>query len=409
MAFLFSVSNNKVVFDLKKAVFICYMIFVFSIACEMILRIDLPGGGKLSLSRMTGFLCLLLFSVDFVLRSFSVVKNKVFYFWVFGFVFSILFSSVFVGEMDAVKIITYLSNVLLVIVGFQYFNKPSDLNYLFGAYFLGAFVTASGNVLGFHFFPELLTEDSGYGRTSAFGFDKNDMALIVSIGIVFLSILLKERLKIVFYLVFSLFFYSIFLTASKTGFVLMCLTLVVTSIKYTGRHWYIVPVAFFMSSGLLATIISSGFLPEYSLERFSTILVSVESGDLTGREIIWERGWSYMFDNVFNFLFGGGVGMFVDYVDTGLGMNPHNVFLSVFFDGGIIGLLLISYFFIKMTILFLGLGGGYLLLLANISIAMMMLNWEISKTLWFFILITMVHIGKQVDAGRGGYENRLCH
>ncbi len=387
-----SIFLNKLAFGELNIRALCsfiFVIYVFTISCEMVFTISVPGLGSVSLSRLTALALLVVFILYFMNSNMKVVNYSWNYIWLLGLVLSYFISCLMAGEMDIVKLSTYLSLVLITFVSMQFIH-PVNLNLILLFYGLGGVVTAFGTVLGFHFWPELLTVDAGYGRVSAFGFDKNDMTMILNLSMLCLLLSFSRLNKIVFLTFWVLIAYAIILSASKTGFITLMLNSILIVFILSRRNIIFLPVSVFVSILALYLTIESGLLPEYSVNRLMSIAGSISSGDYTGREVLWSKAIEYFFSDIFNILFGGGVGLFRQAVDTGMNMNPHNVFLSTLFDGGIFALILIMWAILIMGITFFKQGLIFVFIFLNICISAMMLNWEISKTLWFFFAVGFV-------------------
>lgn len=364
------------------------LMYGLSVSCEQILVLDLPGVGKTSIAKVTSF-CFFLLSGWFVLSrgrfSSGLMGVSV---GLFLFLFGLFLSGVSSGEGSPAKLITYIALIVTFFMILQLGMERVFIDRLLGCYAIGGLITAVGTILGVLYFPSWLTPDSGYGRNSAFGFDKNDMAMIINISMLSLCVYLQGRMKAFFLAVSLVACYAIILSASKTGIVFFLINMVFIGVYLSNGKIYLVPFIGIIISFLLVGLFSSGVVPEYSLERFGTIYDSVANGELTGREQLWGASFRYLYEHPVSLLLGIGPGNFIEIVALKLGMNPHNVFLSILFDSGAVGFFAFCYLIYRSFMGFL-IGRGILFkaIAFNLLVSMFMLNWEIAKTLWLFMAI----------------------
>jgi hypothetical protein len=79
---------------------------------------------------------------------------------------------------------------------------------------------------------------------------------------------------------------------------------------------------------------------------FDRIKVFFVDGDFGGRDIVFSQAFEYAGQNLFTFLFGGGINAFQNFFQYHQGLYPHNILLESLTTGGI--LFVLSVFFITI-------------------------------------------------------------
>jgi O-antigen ligase len=135
--------------------------------------------------------------------------------------------------------------------------------------------------------------------------------------------------------------------------------------------------------------------PAESIARWSTIGSEITHGSLNSRLYIWEIGLKVAARNP---LLGVGAGAFRIGVERQLGspMAPHNVYLSILVEQGVIGLTL----FLTLLGVFMwkifqikGLERLFLFFLLGMwMLSAMSLNWEWRKQTWVLFTLIFAHI-----------------
>jgi O-antigen ligase len=297
-----------------------------------------------------------------------------------------------------IAIFSYAQLLVMTWLIFQWTKNHHELIALFLAYVLGCWVAIGGTV-----FSYLQDAQTVYLRYAASGFDVNDLAVIIALGIPmswYLSFNTSKMITTVFYRLYpAAAFFTIFLTASRAGFILALISLIFIIGTYpslAARNKIILPAA--------AVIIILSFVPLVpieSVERIMTIGHQLSSGDLNARVNIWQAGLE-----IFNqrshwnldFLWGKGLGTFYFAVAPFFGGLPaasHNVYLSILIELGVVGFLIFS------SIIAISIHEAILMpkierllwivLLLQWVTASMSLSWLMHKCTWLLFGLLIAH------------------
>ncbi|MCC6344329.1 MAG: O-antigen ligase family protein [Bryobacterales bacterium] len=181
----------------------------------------------------------------------------------------------------------------------------------------------------------------GDGRYTAPGFDPNDLAASLSLGIPVAWYLLMStrRLRWLNGLYVPCASIAILLTASRGGMVTLAIAMLfplwsITRVSWTARMGGVLLLA----ASSLAVIT---FREEISVHRLATIWSQLMARDLNGRFDVWMRGAQLFLESP---LLGVGPGAFARAIssDGGSMITAHNAFLEVVVEHGAVGLVLFS-------------------------------------------------------------------
>jgi len=287
---------------------------------------------------------------------------------------------------------------------------------LIQAFILGAYVSISDMIITY----QQATADSF--RIVATGFNPNELAATLALGIPFAFYLLVERKNNIFYwfnlLYIPLAIFAIVLTASRGGTMIAMVAILVIPITFLWleqRSKYII-----FSFVIISIMFISIWLPsnlekiEANIERISETPTALREGDLNYRQIIWRAGWQVFSENS---LVGVGAAGFRQSVAEPLyyerGKAPHNAYLSVLVETGILGFLLFISILFVVILPILGLKSPrreilFILYIATL-VALMPLGWEYNKSLWFILSMLSLYKSyvirnfKLVQVNRNGY------
>jgi len=251
---------------------------------------------------------------------------------------------------------------------------------LLTAWVLGCCVCLGG--LAYNF---LIDVRQGDGRISAPGFDPNDLAVTLVLGIpAAWQLSMRERVRgWLFLLYIPLAVAGTFLTASRGAALTLAVVLLLPiSTLSKDRAKALAGIAVLAA---LCTMGLNSFSEDAAFRRLSTIADQVSARDLNGRIDIWQKGYAAFLDHP---VMGVGAGGFENAIGAarGNGMAAHNALLGVAVEHGVVGLLL-----------FLGTLGAlvrrawkcesrerraWLILLAAWGVAAMSLSWENREMTW---------------------------
>ncbi|KJS32446.1 MAG: hypothetical protein VR64_06910 [Desulfatitalea sp. BRH_c12] len=305
---------------MRKVAFLFALMLIFSIPLEN--SIALPGIGTLTkiIGVLTAAAWLLAVLADGGLR-----RPHPLHFWALAFlVWNVAgaFWSINL-DMTLVRIKTYTQMVAMTLILWDLITTKKELNASMQAYILGA-----GAALGTLLFNYANGRSLEQGRYSATGFNPNDFSLIIALAIpLAFSLASSKKNSKVFqginYAFIPLAFFAIFLTASRGSFVAVmpAIVFIAISVQRIGPMMRF-PILFILLSAIVAAFT---LLPEANIQRLTSVLTSIQSGEFGGRGIIWQESVS-----VFKKFPLAGVG-------SGTLPSVHNVFLSIVTETGLIG------------------------------------------------------------------------
>jgi len=283
------------------------------------------------------------------------------------------------------RFFTYAQLLILTWLIYQ-FSDRLFLKNLLKAYIFGAFFAA---LLTFYSYLKGL--QVVYQRYAAMGFDPNDLSFYLYIGIPFAAYLSIIELK-----KFNKFFYicyipiatiAVLLTASRMGVIGLTITLFLVLFLFQMNWSWRLVVTILIGVGILFAIVQ---LPPDNFARIATLSTEIREGTLNMRTIIWAAGFEVFLNHI---ILGVGAGAFHIAVEPLLGIAaaPHNLFLAVAVECGIIG------FLMWMLMMVLSFGRimkmvskdrkFWLIVLVGLLIACIVLNIEWRKTTWLIMAL----------------------
>ena len=231
-------------------------------------------------------------------------------------------------------------------------------------------------------------------RMTAFEQDQNELSVMLSIAASFVFILLKQnypKIVNIFLVVFlCVCLVAILLTGSRTGLIIFLAVSMFGLVSFgkKGILWAVLSIIFI-------TPLILPFIPESNIERLLETQEQVSEGDFTGRGYVWERGLTaFHSQNPIRMLLGVGYDQFQFLYNQNYGTftAPHNTYLSVYVELGIIGFLIFLYilFYVfrktitlcrsNRTLVYLG-------LFLPIIIAMVTLGLQTRRWLWIILFL----------------------
>lgn len=289
------------------------------------------------------------------------------------------------------RIKTYLQLFLMVFVVFQWAEEERKMFALLEAFVLGCWVAILSTLKNFYFGG---LED--WQRIAASGFNPNDMAIIIALGIPmawYLGLKLTARRGWLYRLYPFVAPVAVALTASRGGLIIMLIAMlfVVCTFQKVSTRGKVL----FVAAWLSVLVVGYQLVPAESLQRWATIGTEITQGSLNSRLYIWEAGLK-VFSN--NPILGVGAGAFRTGVIRQLGraIAPHNVYLSILVEQGLIGLGI----FLTMLGMFLwkilqmrGLERLLLIFLLGMwMVGALSLNWEWRKQTWILFTLILAHM-----------------
>ncbi|TDA69490.1 MAG: O-antigen ligase family protein [Clostridia bacterium] len=298
-------------------------------------------------------------------------------------------------EATLMRAFTYTQLLLATWLIYHFSVQEDRLKTLMWAYILGTWIAVLGT-----FWVYAQGAEVAYRRFAAEGFDPNDLSFYLNLAMVmawYLGLHNKRFMKLITWGLIPFASAAVLLTASRAGALGMILALVfvLISLNSLSWKWRVLGLALLLGLGgyLLTAIV-----PEYSFARLLTIPEELASGTLNQRTVIWGAGLQ-VFSN--HPLLGTGAGSFRFAVEPYLGVNtaPHNAFLAVAVEGGIIGLVLwlgmLAAAFAPMLFRKNSDRVVWTFLLGVLLLAFLSLNFEWRKASWLTIALAAVASAQQ--------------
>jgi O-antigen ligase len=297
-------------------------------------------------------------------------------------------------EATGLKASTYLQLLGMVWLIWEFCPTQRRIHGVMQAYVLGTVFAAIDTIAHF-----ARAHQTYYQRYAGGGFDPNDLALTLALGIpmsYYLALQSKPRVAWIYWLHISLIFAAVLLSASRTGFLASCAAFSIVPLTFSQlrtRAKLIIVV------GAVALIIAAVALaPSSSWKRLSTIGTEVSAGSLNNRDVIWKEGLAAFRQHPFGGVGAGGYPRAVEPLfgwPTGWTIVAHNTFLSVLVETGIAGAVLFALFLAMLAAGIRNVRGQerslWLVMLAVWFIGVNTLTWEIRKPTWLLFSLALTH------------------
>lgn len=376
---------------MNKLAFWSVWIFVFLVPWEDV--VVLPGLG--TLAKVVGF------GAAGVGLTAAIASGRVrvhrFLGWALAFVLWSWASVFWSLEPEATisRAFTYTQLLIVAWLICQLYVQGQRLKALMWAYVLGAWFSVLGT-----FWSYVQGTEVAFRRYAAEGFDPNDLSFYLNTAIVMASYLGVRSSNFLTGLISWSFIpfasATVLLTASRSGALgmAMALVFVLLALNKQERRWRALRLALLGLGGyLLATLV-----PQYSFMRLFSISEELSSGTLNHRTVIWHAGLEVFADYP---LLGTGAGTFRFAVRPYLGLDaaPHNVFLAVAVEGGVIGLLLwLAMLVVSFTTPLLRRDADrvfWICMFAVLLFAFLSLNFEWRKVTWLIMSLAATNSAKR--------------
>lgn len=302
---------------------------------------------------------------------------------------------------------TYVQQLIVVFLIWQFVVTRRQHRELFKAYVLGAYVAVAATINAYVSAPH-----RGFTGARFVGFDTdpNILGLKMALGIPMAWYLtlrsdeMSSRVRWLCYLYIASAMLAILLTASRGAFLAAGTALLV--IPWTYRRMNTRRKLTLVTLVVLATIAAGIFIPRTSWERLATIPEQIRSLDLNKRVDIWRAGVEMIKDH---FLLGVGAGAFRTGVLPYLGarFDAHNVFISVLGEYGLIGIALFVCILaaaIRYTLLLPPMERKvWTILFATWLVGALSLNYDYAKPTWYLLgsIVAFCHAQEKARATRG--------
>ncbi len=247
-----------------------------------------------------------------------------------------------------------------------------------------------------------------YQRYVAFGFNPNDLALILAISVpmsLYLADVENRPLRCLVHCFQTLVaIAAVVMTGSRGAMLALLAGLILIPLNFT--RWNLRQRVGVSLTLLVALGFSVLFVPGASWSRLATTAAEVREGNLNQRILIWQIGWDefrkHPFLGVGASAIGAAAARQIDQPQGGERV-AHNSFLSVLFEGGVVGLSIYVSVLLAMVLVVFQMPrrerNFWLAALLAWGIGVSSLTWEYRKPTWFLFAMLTVQAATWV-AGR---------
>ncbi|MEO7136270.1 MAG: O-antigen ligase family protein [Gemmatimonadales bacterium] len=276
---------------------------------------------------------------------------------------------------------TYFQLFLVLWMIWELAGTPKRQLGLLFAYVCGAIVAATNTIMVYR---SLLGSEKYVRRFSAEGFDPNDLGMTLALALPMAWYLgMTYRQPIMRWLCrgyLPLGLVAIGLTGSRGALLASIVALLIVPLSVTQLSRAKVGGAIVLL--LLSVVVAVAFIPTASWDRFATTGSEVAAGNMNNRMTIWKAGFRAFTQRP---IVGYGTSGFNWTVHS----QPHNAYLAVLVENGLIGLALYLSMFLALFLKLFGLPTlerrFTLVLLATLGVALFPLGWEDRKPVWFVL------------------------
>ncbi|MBS1835429.1 MAG: O-antigen ligase family protein [Acidobacteria bacterium] len=382
---------HRSIFD--RAAFAALCLFVASIPVEKV--IEVPGLG--TISRIAGLLCaalgLIAIAVSRRIRrpGIALVVSTVWVFWIYASQYWTLSA-----DGTAERIGTHAQLLLIAMLLWQFCTSQAHVRALAMAYAAGIAYSGGNTVYRW------LTGAGQvyYQRFAVEGFDPNDLALTLALGIpllYWLSLTASSRKAAwMWRALIGVAAFNIFLTASRGGVLALATALLFVpwTFRALGRTDRVL-----LSLGALAVAAALvAMVPATSWQRIATLGKEAKEGTLNSRTVIWSAGLEAFTERPVT---GVGAGAFPESIRGTMGRPrdwapvAHNTFLSILVETGLVGF---AIFLLLMATLCWQIARMpwmearlWIVLLAVWTVGVSALSWEHRKPTWLLFAMLPAH------------------
>jgi O-antigen ligase len=288
-------------------------------------------------------------------------------------------------------LMTYTQVIVMMWVIWEAGPTPRRLTSLLQAYVLGAYVAAGDTIQNF-LLGAAVKEDAS--RFAASGFDPNDLGMLLALALPmawYISLSarngMQRWLNRGYFVVGTL---AILLTSSRGALLaaLVAMLVIPWTLTRVGAGVRVAVVVL----GLGATLAAVQLVPEKSFERLATTGSELSGGTFNSRLRIWQAGIALVPNRP---LHGYGPAGWYPAVGQRIGnMAPHNTYLAVLVEEGLIGLFIYLMLFMVLFKRLLAIPTFErrtgLVQLGTLMIALVPLHWHQNKASWLMLALLAV-------------------
>lgn len=282
-------------------------------------------------------------------------------------------------EATAKLVTSWVQNLGMVWLIWEFAAHRARQLALMGTYVFGTLVSAGGTIISY-----LAGNDVLYQRYTAFGFDPNDLALLLalSLPISFYLTTIQKHSRVVWIYRTQLLaaIFAIGLTGSRG--VLIATLVALAYFPFGSANMTFRKKCAFLLLGVTAISFTLAFMPETTWQRWGGMGGELEQGSWSGRKEIWSAGLELVREYPVQ---GVGAGGFR--AATSSAFVAHNTFLSILVEEGLVGFALFLLLILSLALPALRLPPAernlWLALLVTWAAGVSSLTWETKKATWF--------------------------
>jgi O-antigen ligase len=377
--------------------YVFFWVFVFAIPWENV--IVFPGLG--TISKLVGIVAFGVTGIRVLLTA-KVRRLNSFYWVAFAYLCWVLLSASWAVNTYCSPVFgcpvrntinQYLQFFVMLWVLWEVTPTRSRLLNLLQAYVLGAYVAAGNTIYNYAIGASL---KHAYGRYAAEGFDPNDLGMLLALGLPMAwylgSVSTSTFMRWLNRGYFIAGTVAILLTGSRGALLasIVAMAVVPWTLTQVRRGVRIAAVVLMVGAGVLAV----RFVPEEIFKRLSTTTTEISEGTMNERLEIWKAGIAAVPARP---LQGYGPAGWQMALSHQLGIKgPHNTYLAILVDEGLIGLTLFLALFVILLNRLLLLPNVFerrvgLIILMTFSIAILPLAWDTKKAAWLILGLLMAY------------------
>jgi len=376
---------------MRKIFFISLWVLIFSIGWENLVLVSKIGTISHALGLGTFFIAILAYCFYPLLRRPSIIHVLIICYLGWNAI-SFLWSNY--PAISLRTLITQIQLFVLIWLIWQASQDNKSIIILEQAYITGLLISIVS--LFICYFKGV---QSVYLRYSAVGFNANDIAVAIALGIPLSWFLFlkfdKLILKIINLIVLLCSLAAIILTGSRTGMIVGSIGFCYLLITFFNTNKIEKVITILILLSCLAIIIF--FINSATFQRILSVKSELLHGTWGGRIIIWKMGIKQWFAHP---LLGIGIGCYKQAVKwQGLLAASHNTFLQILVETGIIGFLLfmnINFLLFKKIVLLPSIEKKlFIIIFIIIFLGLSVLSWGLRKQLWIMYAFMLGHIYNQ--------------
>lgn len=397
---------------MNKVSFILLLSFLLTIPVED----SLAFSSELSINRLIGMVAMGVWGILVLTRQ-KIRRVHPFLLCTLLFIVWNLFSVFWTIDRDLTisRIKTYIQLGIMCLMIWDLVDSKKRLRIAIQAYVVGAYISVFGTIINFIKGEEAYLYSGG--RYVATGFNANDLAVILALGLPLAWYLVisavensgKRWLAVINLLYIPTAIFAIFLTGSRGGFITAMLSIfyILPTVNRMGRKVKI-PFSILIIILMIAAVM---IIPDSTMQRIMSTFRSGETDYLGGRLQIFADAAGIIDQHPW---LGIGSGAFKS--ATRFGTIAHNTFLSILSETGIIGFLLFCFILIvagleaikhpRYEALF------WITLMGMWAIGGSSVSWDYQKPTW--LLLTLVVISGELipiasPRQQATFTNKIIH